>query len=59
MDIAREAKRQYEAGVPLPEIRRIVEEKYSQGRPGTPTPRPPAEEAAWNRAGPWDEPTGG
>ncbi|MGH7550767.1 MAG: hypothetical protein ACREMD_15775 [Gemmatimonadota bacterium] len=42
--------------MPLPEIREIVEEKYSQGRPGTPTPRPPADEAR-NEA--VDEPTGG
>ncbi len=45
--------------MPLPEIREIVEEKYSQGRPGTPTPHPPADEAALNGAGPSDELTGG
>lgn len=50
---------QYEAGVPIPEIRGIVEEKYSQGRPGTPTPQPPAEEAVRNRVGRPGEPTGG
>ncbi|MBA3583090.1 MAG: hypothetical protein H0W36_00925 [Gemmatimonadetes bacterium] len=41
IEIAREAKRQYEAGVPLPQIREIVERKYGQGLEGTPTPRPP------------------
>lgn len=45
MDIAREAKRQYEQGTPLPEMREIVEQKYSRGLPGTPTPKPPAQAA--------------
>lgn len=45
IDIAREAKTQYEAGVPIPRIREIVEEKYSGGRTGTPTPLPPAQSA--------------
>lgn len=33
---------QFEAGIPLPAIRDTVEAKYKNGRPGTPTPRPPA-----------------
>lgn len=38
--------REYEKGTPLPEIRDLVEEKYSRGLPGTPTPRPPEEPTA-------------
>ncbi|MBW3660252.1 MAG: hypothetical protein KY397_01285 [Gemmatimonadetes bacterium] len=43
IEIAREAKQQYEKGTPLPEMREIVEAKYSRGLPGTPTPKPPRE----------------
>lgn len=59
IDIAREAKTQYEAGVPIPEIREIVEEKYGQGRVGTPTPLPPADERAQSHPGSPAAPIGG
>jgi hypothetical protein len=30
--------------MPLAEIRALVEEKYSEGQPGTPTPEPPGDD---------------
>ena len=40
IEVAREAKRQFEAGLPMAAIRDTIEIKIGQGQQGTPTPRP-------------------